>query len=43
MAEAEKLKVDIDPLTGDALAALVQKTLSLPDAVRKRAEAAFGR
>jgi tripartite-type tricarboxylate transporter receptor subunit TctC len=43
LAEAEKLQVDIEPLSGEALAALVQKTLSLPDAVRLRAEAAFGR
>jgi tripartite-type tricarboxylate transporter receptor subunit TctC len=43
LAEAEKLKVDIEPLTGEALAALVQKTLALPDAVRQRAQAAFGR
>jgi tripartite-type tricarboxylate transporter receptor subunit TctC len=43
LAEAGKLEVDIEPLSGEALAALVQKTLSLPDAVRLRAEAAFGR
>lgn len=43
LAEAEKLQVDIEPLSGEALAALVQKTLLLPDAVRLRAEAAFGR
>jgi len=43
LAEAAKLEVDIEPLSGEALAALVQKTLSLPDAVRLRAEAAFGR
>jgi tripartite-type tricarboxylate transporter receptor subunit TctC len=43
LAEAEKLQVDIEPLSGEALAGLVQKTLALPDAVRLRAEAAFGR
>jgi tripartite-type tricarboxylate transporter receptor subunit TctC len=43
LAEAEKLQVDVEPLSGEALAALVQKTLALPDAVRLRAEAAFGR
>jgi tripartite-type tricarboxylate transporter receptor subunit TctC len=43
VAEAQKLEVDVEPITGEALAALVQKTLSLPDAVRQRAEAAFGR
>jgi tripartite-type tricarboxylate transporter receptor subunit TctC len=43
LAEAEKLQVDVEPLSGEALAVLVQKTLALPDAVRLRAEAAFGR
>jgi tripartite-type tricarboxylate transporter receptor subunit TctC len=43
LAEAKKLEVDVDPLSGEALTAIVQKTLSLPEAVRARAEAAFGR
>ena len=43
LAEAAKLEVDVEPLTGEALAALVRKTLALPDSVRLRAEAAFGR
>jgi tripartite-type tricarboxylate transporter receptor subunit TctC len=43
VAEAQKLEVDVEPLTGEALSDLVKKTLSLPDAVRQRAEAAFGR
>src|SRR4051794_26863777 len=43
VAEAQKLEVDVEPLTGQALSDLVKKTLSLPDAVRLRAEAAFGR
>ena len=43
LAEAAKLEVDVEPLTGEALAALVRKTLALPDNVRLRAEAAFGR
>jgi tripartite-type tricarboxylate transporter receptor subunit TctC len=43
LAEAEKLQIDVEPLSGEALAGLVQKTLALPDAVRLRAEAAFGR
>jgi tripartite-type tricarboxylate transporter receptor subunit TctC len=43
VAEAEKLEVDVEPLTGEELTAIIRKTLSLPDAVRLRAEAAFGR
>ena len=43
LAEAARLEVDIEPLSGEALAALVQQTLSLPETVRLRAEAAFGR
>jgi hypothetical protein len=43
VAEAQKLEVDVEPITGEALSELVKKTLSLPDAVRQRAEAAFGR
>ena len=43
VAEAEKLEVDVEQLTGEELTAIIRKTLSLPDAVRLRAEAAFGR
>jgi tripartite-type tricarboxylate transporter receptor subunit TctC len=43
LSDAERLAVDVEPLSGEALAALVQKTLALPEAVRLRAEAAFGR
>ena len=43
LAEAEKLQVDVEPLSGEAVADLIAKTLSLPDSVRMRAEAAFGR
>jgi tripartite-type tricarboxylate transporter receptor subunit TctC len=43
LADAARLAVDVEPLTGEQVAALVQKTLALPDAVRQRAEAAFGR
>jgi tripartite-type tricarboxylate transporter receptor subunit TctC len=43
VAEIKKLNVDFEPLRGDGVQALVQKTLSIPQAVRERAKSAFGR
>jgi tripartite-type tricarboxylate transporter receptor subunit TctC len=43
VADVQKINVELDPLPGAALAALVEKTLSLPPAVRDRAIEAFGR
>jgi tripartite-type tricarboxylate transporter receptor subunit TctC len=43
IADVQKINVELDPLPGAALAALVEKTLSVPPAVRDRAIEAFGR
>jgi tripartite-type tricarboxylate transporter receptor subunit TctC len=43
VADVQKINVELDPLPGSALAALVEKTLSIPPAVRDRAIEAFGR
>ena len=43
IAEVHKLNIDLEPLSGAAVQALVEKTLSIPAAVRERAKAFFGR
>jgi len=43
VAEVKKLNIDLEPLPGTAVQALVEKTLSIPQAVRERAKLAFGR
>jgi tripartite-type tricarboxylate transporter receptor subunit TctC len=42
-ADMAKTNVDVEPLSGEKVAGLVRQTLNIPDSVRKRAEAAFGR
>lgn len=43
LAEAKKVNVDVEPLPGETVEALIKKTLAIPDSVRQRAESAFGR
>ena len=43
IADVRKLDVELDPLPGAAVAQLIEKTLSVPAAVRERAINAFGR
>jgi tripartite-type tricarboxylate transporter receptor subunit TctC len=43
VADVRKLDVELDPLPGASVAQLVEKTLSVPAAVRERAISAFGR
>jgi tripartite-type tricarboxylate transporter receptor subunit TctC len=43
VAEIDKLKIDLDPATGDQLQASTKKILDIPDSVRERAMAIFGR
>ena len=43
LADVRKLDVELDPLPGAAVAQLIEKTLSVPAAVRERAINAFGR
>ncbi len=43
LADMAKTQIDVEPLSGDNVAALVRRTLNIPDSVRKRAQAAFGR
>ena len=43
IAEVRKLNIDLEPLPGEAVQALVEKTLSIPPAVRERAKTFFGR
>jgi tripartite-type tricarboxylate transporter receptor subunit TctC len=43
VADIRKLDVELDPLPGAAVAGLVERTLSVPAAVRERAVNAFGR
>ena len=43
IADVGKLDVELDPLPGAAVAQLIEKTLSVPAAVRERAINAFGR
>jgi tripartite-type tricarboxylate transporter receptor subunit TctC len=43
VAEIEKLKIDLDPATGDQLQASTVRILDIPDSVRQRAKAILGR
>ena len=43
IAEIHKTNVELDPLPGEQVQALIARTLSVPDAVRERAKVAFGR
>ncbi|MEA2951926.1 MAG: hypothetical protein QOJ96_1446 [Alphaproteobacteria bacterium] len=43
LADMAKGNIDVEPLSGDKVAGLVRQTLNIPDSVRLRAEAAFGR
>jgi tripartite-type tricarboxylate transporter receptor subunit TctC len=43
VAEIRKLKIDLDPANGDQLQASTKKILDIPDSVRQRAKAIFGR
>jgi tripartite-type tricarboxylate transporter receptor subunit TctC len=43
VADIKKLNVELDPLTGERLQALIETTLAVPAAVRERARVAFGR
>jgi tripartite-type tricarboxylate transporter receptor subunit TctC len=43
VAEIDKLKIDLDPATGDQLQASTTKILDIPESVRQRAMAIFGR
>jgi tripartite-type tricarboxylate transporter receptor subunit TctC len=43
VADIRKLNVELDPLPGERLEALIAKTLAAPPSVRDRAKVAFGR
>jgi tripartite-type tricarboxylate transporter receptor subunit TctC len=43
VAEIDKLKIDLDPATGEQLQASTVKILDIPDTVRQRAKAILGR
>jgi tripartite-type tricarboxylate transporter receptor subunit TctC len=43
VADVQKLNVELDPLPGEAVQALIVRTLNVPQAVRERAKLAFGR
>jgi tripartite-type tricarboxylate transporter receptor subunit TctC len=43
IAELQKLNVELEPLPGDQVQALIVRTLNVPNAVRERAKLAFGR
>jgi hypothetical protein len=43
IADINKLNVELDPLPGEQVQALVVRTLNVPQAVRERAKLAFGR
>jgi tripartite-type tricarboxylate transporter receptor subunit TctC len=43
IADVRKIDVELEPLPGAAVAKLVERTLSVPAAVRERAISAFGR
>jgi tripartite-type tricarboxylate transporter receptor subunit TctC len=43
VADLQRLNVELEPLSGEAVERLVVRTLSVPPAVRERAKLAFGR
>jgi len=43
VADIQKTNVELEPLPGDAVQKLVERTLNVPEAVRERAKHAFGR
>ena len=43
VGDIRKLKVELDPLTGEHVQELITRTLAVPAAVRERAKVAFGR
>ncbi len=43
LAEIKKMNIDLEPLPGDGVQALVEKTLSVSPEVRQRAKTLFGR
>ena len=43
VAELQRTNVELAPLSGEQVAELVARTLSVPAAVRERAKLAFGR
>jgi tripartite-type tricarboxylate transporter receptor subunit TctC len=43
LAEVKKMNIDLEPLSGDAMQTLVEKTLSIPKEVSERGKALFGR
>ena len=43
IADVKKLNVDFDPLPGDKVQEMIERTLSIPASVRERAKAAFRR
>ena len=43
VADIRKLNVELDPLPGERVQALITRTLAVPASVRERAKVAFGR
>jgi hypothetical protein len=43
VADIKKVNVELDPLPGEGLQALITQTLNVPASVRERAKVAFGR
>ena len=43
IADIQKLNVELEPLSGEAVQDLIARTLSVPQSVRERAKLAFGR
>ena len=43
VADIKKLNVELDPLSGDGVQALIVRTLNVPASVKERAKVAFGR
>ena len=43
LADVKRVNVELEPLPGEAVQALVERTLNVPAGVRERAKLAFGR
>jgi tripartite-type tricarboxylate transporter receptor subunit TctC len=43
VADIKKVNVELDPLSGDGVQALITRTLNVPTSVKERAKVAFGR